>query len=83
MAGAHPGDGARNRLRRAAPPQDVSLNFVCYEANVSQHPKRLHIGLEDGLLFGALVGILLAHPDDGAQRLGVVAVALGFRVDVA
>ena len=33
--------------------------------------------------FGALVGVLLAHAHDGAQRLDVVAVALGFRIDVA
>src|SRR5260221_7334351 len=49
----------------------------------SQHPQRLHVGFQNGLLFGALVGVLLAHPHDGAQRLDVIAVALGFGIDVA
>src|ERR1700687_817530 len=49
----------------------------------SQHPQHLHIRLQDGFLLGALVGVLLAHPDAGAQRLDVVAVALGFGIDVA
>ena len=47
-----------------------------------QHAQRLQIGIQDRLLLGALVGVLLAHADDGAQRLDVVAVALGFAVDV-
>ena len=33
--------------------------------------------------FCALVGVLLAHPHDGAQRLDVIAVALGLGIDVA
>src|SRR5665647_851626 len=51
--------------------------------NASQHPQRLHIGFQDGFLFGALIGVLLAQADDGAQRLDVEAVALGLRIDVA
>ena len=34
-------------------------------------------------MLGALVGVLLAQAHDGAQRLDVVAVALGFRIDIA
>ena len=49
----------------------------------SQHPERLHVGLQDGLLLHALVRILLAQTDNGAQRLDVVAVALAFGIDVA
>src|SRR5581483_1054853 len=51
--------------------------------NASKHPQRLHIGLENGLGFLALVGILLAQSHDGAQRLDVEAVALAFGIDVA
>src|SRR6201993_3999415 len=51
-------------------------------ASASKHPQRLHIGLQDGLLLLALVGILLAQPHDGAQRLHVVAVALALGIDV-
>src|SRR5215470_9493560 len=43
----------------------------------------MHIGLQDRFLLLALVGILLAHPHDGAQRLDVEARALGLRIDVA
>jgi hypothetical protein len=43
----------------------------------------MHVGLEHGLLLAALVGVLLAQADDGAQRLDVEAVALGFGIDVA
>src|SRR5260370_34035155 len=49
----------------------------------SQHSQRLHVGFQNGLLFGALVGVLLAQPHDGTQRLDVEAVALGFGIDVA
>src|SRR5258708_7109822 len=52
-------------------------------AIASQHPKRLHVGFQDGFLFGPLVGVLLAQAHDGAQRLDVEAVALGLRIDVA
>jgi hypothetical protein len=31
-----------------------------------QHSQGLQIGLEDRLLLGTLVGVLLAHADDGA-----------------
>ena len=41
--------------------------------NASEHPERLHIGFQNGFLLGALIGVLLAHSNDGAQRLGVVA----------
>src|SRR5262249_5978391 len=40
-------------------------------------------GLQDRFLLLALVGILLSQANDGAQRLDVVAVALGFRIDIA
>ena len=53
------------------------------QAKPSQHSQRLHVGFQDGLLFGAFVGVLLAHPHDGAQRLDVKTVALGFGIDVA
>ena len=43
----------------------------------------MHVGLEHGLLLAALVGVLLAQADDGAQRLDVEAVALGLGIDVA
>src|ERR1700754_2826305 len=46
-----------------------------------EHSQRLHVGFQDGFLFLPLVGILLAQTDDGAQRLDVEAVALGFAVD--
>src|SRR5258708_20904892 len=52
-------------------------------AVASQHPQRLHIGFQDGFLFGPLVGVLFAQAHDGAQRLDVEAVALGLRIDVA
>src|ERR1700760_2815733 len=48
-----------------------------------QHPQRLHVGLENGLGLLTLVGILLAQPHDGAQRLDVEAVALALGIDVA
>src|SRR5262245_63594671 len=43
----------------------------------------MHVGLQDRLLFLALVDILLAHPYDRPQRLDVEARALGLRIDVA
>jgi hypothetical protein len=49
----------------------------------SQHPQRLHVGFQDGFLFLALVGVLLAQAHDGAQRFDVEAVALALGVDVA
>src|SRR4051794_6990655 len=49
----------------------------------SDHPQCLHIRLENRLGLGALVRVLLAHAHDGAQRLDVVAVALGLGEDVA
>src|SRR5712671_781262 len=52
-------------------------------ANASQHSQRLHVGFQDGLRFRALIGVLLAQAHDGAQRLDVEAVALGFGIDVA
>src|SRR5260370_17388240 len=52
-------------------------------AGASQHSERLHVGFQNGLLLSALVGVLLAQADDGAQRLDVKAVALGFGIDVA
>src|SRR3979409_528490 len=52
-------------------------------ARTSQHPQRLHVGFQNGLLLSALVGVLLSHSDDRAQRLDVVAIALGFGIDVA
>ena len=45
--------------------------------SASQHSQRLHVGFENGLLLGALVGVLLAQTHDRAQRLDVEAVALG------
>src|ERR1700730_13003548 len=48
-----------------------------------QHPERLHIGFQDGFLLGALVGVLLAQPHDGAQRLDIKAVAFRLGIDVA
>src|SRR6185437_8136031 len=48
-----------------------------------QHPQGVHVGLEHGLLLAALVDILLAQADDGAQSLNVEAVALGLGIDVA
>src|SRR5712664_292613 len=52
-------------------------------AIASQHPQRLHIGFQDGFLFGPLVGVLFAQAHDGAQRLDVEAVAFGLRIDIA
>src|SRR6202790_3568736 len=49
----------------------------------SQHSQRLHIGFQDGFLFGALVGVLFAQTHDGAQCLDVVAIALGLGIDGA
>jgi hypothetical protein len=46
---------------------------VRYEAIALQHPQRLHVGFQDGLLLLALIGILLAQPDDLAQRFDVKA----------
>src|SRR6266446_9050928 len=60
---------------------DESLSACA--ASASQHSQRLHIGFENGLLLGALVGVLLAQTHDRAQRLDVEAVALGLGVDVA
>jgi hypothetical protein len=37
------------------------------------HSECSHIGLQDGFFFETLVGVLLAQADDGADRLGVVA----------
>ena len=51
--------------------------------NRSQHPERVQIGLEDSILLLAFVDVLLAQPHHDPQRLDVVAVALGFRIDVA
>ena len=48
-----------------------------------QHPQSVHVGFQHGLLLAALVGVLLAQPYDGAQRLDVVAGAVGFGIDVA
>src|SRR6266536_2545829 len=65
--------GAHSRDPLAAPQDETR----------SQHPQRLHIGFQNRLGFGALVGILLAQAHDGAQRLDVETVALAFGVDVA
>src|SRR5262249_21969367 len=54
-----------------------------YAAASGQHAERVHIGLEDGLVLAALVGVQLAQTHDRAQRLGVEAVGLGLRIDVA
>jgi hypothetical protein len=43
----------------------------------------MQIGVEDELLLVALLGILLAKPDHGAQRLHIEAVGLGFGINVA
>ena len=43
----------------------------------------MHVGLKHGFFFLALVDVLLAQPHDGAQRLDVVAVALGLGVNLA
>jgi hypothetical protein len=43
----------------------------------------VHVGFENGFLFGAVFGRHLSHPDEGAQRLDVVAVAFGLDVNVA
>src|SRR6185437_12707508 len=48
-----------------------------------EHPERVQIGLENGLLLLALVDVLLAQEHHGAQRLGVVSVGFGFPVDIA
>src|SRR5690242_14489320 len=53
------------------------------EASASQHPQCLHVGLENGLGLGALIGVLLAQANDLAQRLDVEPVALAFGIDVA
>src|SRR4051812_12876346 len=57
--------------------------MTAYDIVASQHSQRLHIGFQDGFLLGALIGVLLPQTHDGAQRLDVVAVALGFGIDVA
>src|SRR6266849_3643774 len=54
-----------------------------YDTCPSQHSQRLHVGFENRFLLGAFVGVLLAHPNDRAQRLDVEAVAFGLRIDVA
>ena len=43
----------------------------------------MHVGLKNSFLLAPFVGILLAQPHDGAQRLDVEAVCLGLGVDVA
>src|SRR5580704_18088653 len=51
--------------------------------NRSQHPERVQVCLENGLLLPALIDVLLAQPHHDAQRLDVITRALGFGVDVA
>src|SRR5258706_16379275 len=53
---------------------------ICRRAIASQHPKRLHVGFQDGFLFGPLVSVLLAQALDGAQCLDVEAIALGLPI---
>src|SRR5712691_8858888 len=43
----------------------------------------MQIGLEDRLVLLALIGVLLAHPHDRAQRLDVETVRLGLGIDIA
>src|SRR3979409_2424684 len=49
----------------------------------SDPSERVDVGLENRLVFHALVLVLLAQTHDRTQRLHVVAVALGLAVDVA
>jgi NTP pyrophosphatase (non-canonical NTP hydrolase) len=55
------------------------LLFQCYFLALLLQER----GQGDRLGLGALVRVLLAHAHDGAQRLDVVAVTLGFGEDVA
>src|ERR1700733_1769610 len=61
----------------------VKPAYDIFTWSTSQHSQRLHVSLQDGFLFGPLVGVLLAQAHDGAQRLDVVAVAFGFGIDIA
>src|SRR5580704_4123196 len=49
----------------------------------SNHAERVQICFKNRFLLGALVFILLTQSHDRAQHLHIVAVALGFRVNVA
>ena len=53
------------------------------DALLAQHPERVQVGLENGLLLLALVDVLLAQPHDCAQGLDVEAVGFGLAIDVA
>src|SRR5580765_2793342 len=46
------------------------------------HPESVHIGLKDRLGLLPSVWILPAYPNDFPQRFAIVAVALGFAVDI-
>src|SRR5882672_12015346 len=78
MAGAIPAicvDGPADAPRRDRP--------AAPGRNKSNHPKRVHVGLKHRLVLHPLVLILLAQPHDRAQRLDVIAIALGLGIDVA
>ena len=49
----------------------------------AEHPERVQVSFENCLGFLALVDVLAPELDDGAQRLHVEAVALGFREHIA
>src|SRR5271170_6007722 len=73
--------GLRAKLRASA----ITGSSACADDDKqgprSQHPERVQVGLEDGLLLLALVDVLLAQPHHDAQRLDVEAVALGLGID--
>ena len=75
--------GSRQENASTKNPEPRSDSSERGSSCASQHPERLHVGFQNRLLLGALVGVLLAHAHDGAQRLDVVTVALGFGIDVA
>ena len=62
---------------------DCFASLAMTSCKLPQHAQRVQVGFQDRLLLLALVDVQLAQPDDGAQRLDVEAVALGFGVDVA
>jgi uncharacterized protein YcbK (DUF882 family) len=69
--------------RAALIPIPPALNQTRSWPARSDHAQRLQVGFENCLVLPALVGVLLAHADDGAQRLDLVAVALRFRIHIA
>src|SRR5579862_5486615 len=66
--------GSTRRLAPAGRKQDHDVRGA---TALLQHPQRVHVHFEHRLLLAALVGILLAHAHDGAQRLDIEASALG------